>query len=265
MLTQLGKIVRRVAQQEVMPRYLKVAHSRKSDGSLFTEADLSCQNALTDQLRHLIDCPVLGEEMTEAEQHALWQAGQDGLWCIDPIDGTSNFVNGIPYFAVSVAFMRQGRSVFGVVYNPVTDELFSAERGQGAWLNNKPLPISRRQGGLCHALASVEFKRAPPAIAAAIATHPPFSSRRNFGASTLDWCYVATGRIDAYLHGGQKLWDYAAGSLILEQAGGYCRTLTQTDFWADDPWQRSVVAALDQQVFQEWCDWLDNVQAAAVL
>lgn len=260
MLTQLGKIVRSIAQQEVMPRYLKVAHSRKSDGSLFTDADLSCQNALTTNLRHLIDCPVLGEEMTEAEQQEVWRTGQEGLWCIDPIDGTSNFVNGIPYFAVSVAYMRHGKSVFGVVYNPVNDELFSAERGQGAWLNGETLPISRHQHGLSHALAGVEFKRVPPAISAAIATRPPFSSRRNFGASTLDWCYVAAGRIDAYLHGGQKLWDYAAGCLILEQAGGYCRTLTHADFWADDPWQRSVIAALDQPVFQEWCAWLEHVQ-----
>jgi len=81
-------------------------------------------------------------------------------------------------------------------------------------------------------------------------------SQRNFGASTLEWCYVAAGRFDVYLHGGQKLWDYAAGSLILAEAGGHYCTLTSDDFGADDLWHRSVIAARDAQLFESWKRWV---------
>jgi myo-inositol-1(or 4)-monophosphatase len=81
-------------------------------------------------------------------------------------------------------------------------------------------------------------------------------SQRNFGASTLDWCYVAAGRFDVYLHGGQKLWDYAAGCLILAEAGGHMCTMEQDDFWAADLWHRSTIAALDGVLFQEWVRWI---------
>ena len=256
MLNKVIDAVKRVAQAEVMPCYLKVGHSRKNDGSMFTEADLACQNALVLELQKIAPYPVLGEEMTETEQAAQWDAGDGGLWCIDPIDGTSNFVNGIPYFAVSVALMRHGRSVLGVIYDPVADEMFYAEQGRGAFLNGEALPIMTRSPDLRHSLAGVELKRISDNITAQIALHPPYSSQRNFGASTLDWCYVAAGRFDVYLHGGQKLWDYAAGCLILQEAGGYCCTLDEDDFCAATPWQRSVVAALGEPLFKEWRDWI---------
>src|SRR6185295_19092733 len=98
--------VKRVAAEEIMPRYLKVAHHRKSDGSLFTEADLAAQEALTRALQSIHSGPVVGEEMSQEKQVELWLEGDAGLWCVDPIDGTSNFVNGLPYFAVSVALMK---------------------------------------------------------------------------------------------------------------------------------------------------------------
>src|ERR1035437_1068403 len=103
--------VKLVAAEEIMPRYLKVAHKHKSDGSLCTDADIATQTALIRKLQAICNVPVLGEEMPEAEQHAIWQSSVDGLWCVDPIDGTSNFVHGLPYFAVSVALLRGGKSV----------------------------------------------------------------------------------------------------------------------------------------------------------
>ena len=121
---RLSEVVRRVAAEEVMPRYLKVAHQRKSDGSLFTEADVAAQDTLLQLLPTIVPAPVVGEEMPLELQQQRWSAGKSGVWCVDPIDGTSNFVNGLPYFAISVALMRQGRSVLGVVYDPVADEMF---------------------------------------------------------------------------------------------------------------------------------------------
>lgn len=257
MLKALLEIVKTVAQREIVPRYLKVAHERKIDGSVLTAADTAAQQALTEGLHALNHCPVLGEEMSSEAQQALWKHSDSGLWILDPVDGTSNFANGLPYFAVSVGFYQGGRPTLGVVYAPETNELFWAERGHGAFLNGESLPIkSRALGSLKHAMAGVDLKRLKPTLAAALAARPPYTSQRNFGSSALDWCYVAAGRFDIYIHGGQKLWDYAAGALILEEAGGALCTLEEDDFWAANPWQRSVICAADQTIFPQWRDWV---------
>lgn len=239
-----------------MPRYLRVERIYKSDGSFYTAADMAAQNSLAEKLRAICAAAVVGEEMTDAEQLEQWEKGCSGLWCIDPIDGTSNFMNGLPYFAVSVAFMRDGRSVLGVVYNPATNECFYAERGKGAYLNGQALPLSRRKTSLQRAIANVDLKRLKRQLAGAIAASPPYASQRNYGACTLEWCYTAAGYFDLYLHGGQKPWDYAAGCLILEEAGGQRCTLVNDDYWSEHPWRRSVIAALDETLFEQWRDWI---------
>ena len=248
--------VKLVAAEEIMPRYLKVAHQRKSDGSLCTEADTAAQAALSKKLQAILNVPVLGEEMPAAEQHALWQSGNDGLWCIDPIDGTSNFVRGLPYFAVSVALLRDGKSQLGVVYDPVADEVFAAESGKGAFLNGAALAKRETAESLHQALANVDLKRLSAKLVTQLSSNPPYGSQRNFGASALDWCYTAAGRYDVYLHGGQKLWDYAAGTLILWEAGGHACCIENDDFAQGDIWQRSVIAASDKKLFDEWKDWI---------
>lgn len=252
-----------VGREEVMPRYMKVAHERKADGSLMTEADLAAQHALSERLRAIADYPVLGEEMTEAEQHAVWDAGLEGFWCVDPIDGTSNFINGVPYFALSVALVRRRASVLGVIHDPAANETFSAVRGQGAHLNGERLPIKPPPARVNQCMAGVELKRVTRALAARLAHEHPFSSQRNFGASTLDWCYLAAGRLHLYLHGGQKMWDYAAGVLILEEAGGSVCTITGDGFHDADPWGRSVLAALTPELQAEWKAWVLEKRAAA--
>ena len=256
MLEAVVATVKAVAQREILPRYLKVARQRKADGSLFTEADVVTQEALSRELCKIFPGPVVGEEMTEQEQLDRWREGKAGLWCMDPIDGTSNFVNGLPYFAVSVALMREGRSVLGVVYNPVADEMFYAEQGRGAYLNGEKLPIKEYVPPLRSAIANVDLKRLSRKLAEGICTARPFASQRNYGSCSLEWCYVAAGRFDLYLHGGQKLWDYAAGSLILEEAGGHMCGFDQDDFWAEPIWQRPAIAALDRGLFIQWSDWV---------
>ncbi|HYA19602.1 MAG TPA: inositol monophosphatase family protein [Burkholderiales bacterium] len=250
------RAVREVAQAEIMPRYLQVAQQRKADGSLYTEADIAAQEALAAKLRQIHPSPVLAEEMSREQQAEQWLAGDSGLWCVDPIDGTSNFVNGLPYFAVSVALMNKGRSVLGVIYDPVSHEMYYAEKGAGAYLNGERLPINESEKELHQCMASVDFKRISTNLARQLVGTPPYSSLRNYGASTLEWCYVAAGRFDVYLHGGQRLWDYAAGSLILEEAGGMMCSLKSDDFWADDLWKRSVIAARNPTLFHAWKTWL---------
>lgn len=260
MLKAVCAAIKLVAEQEVMPRYMKVAHQHKMDGSLCTEADIAAQNALIRRLQAIHNVPVLGEEMSVALQEEIWGDGKQELWCIDPIDGTSNFVHGLPYFAVSVALMRDGKSVLGVVYDPVAKEMYAAESGRGAFLNAARLPQRSVAKDLSVALANIDLKRLDSKLSSALASHPPYASQRNFGASTLDWCYTASGRYDAYLHGGQKLWDYAAGSLILQEAGGHACCLHDDDFFNGNVWQRSVIAALDPDIFSAWKSWIHSHQ-----
>jgi myo-inositol-1(or 4)-monophosphatase len=146
--------------------------------------------------------------------------------------------------------------VLGVVYDPVADEVFAAEAGRGAYMNGDVLLQRETLGSLHQALANVDLKRLSTNLVVQLAANPPYCSQRNFGASTLDWCYTAIGRYDLYLHGGQKLWDYAAGMLILEESGGYACCIEHDDFYQGDVWQRSVIASSDETLFMEWKNWI---------
>lgn len=256
MLAEAVAAVRDVARAEITPRFLRAAATRKYDGSLVSEADPAAQRALTVRLRAIRDVPVLGEEMPADEQRAVWKDARSELWCVDPIDGTTNFVSGIPYFGVSVALMRDGRPHLGIVFNPATDEMFAAERGAGATLNGIALPLRRAKVSLQRAVASVEFKRLSRSLTRALIEERPYYSQRNYGAAAVDWCYVAAGRFDVYLHASHLLWDCAAGSLILDEAGGRAGTFAAESFWDDPEWARPVIAALDPGLYLEWREWL---------
>ncbi|KLT73831.1 inositol monophosphatase [Neisseria arctica] len=262
MLNRLQSLVREVAQTEVMPRFLDAVVSRKLDGSLLTEADLAAQSAFATGLPAIIDCPMLGEEMTAVEQRELWHYNEEGLWVVDPIDGTNNFINGLPHFALSAAYIKHGRTQLGVVFNPVSDECFYAKRGEGAFLNGRSLPLRSVHKYLHEAIAGVEIKYLRSGkLSSRMNTLAPVGSIRSLGSSTLDWCYLAAGRYDVYVHGGQKLWDYAAGALIFEEAGGCLATLEGDDFWSGEHvFSRSVIAGLQPQVFANWLKWIRDNQ-----
>ena len=252
----LESLVRDIARDEILPRYLKSARNRKADGSLFTEADMASQQRFSEALPAFLPGAVLGEEMTAAEQAALWRDGARGLWCIDPIDGTTNFANGIPLFAVSIAYLVDHEPVLGVVYNPITDESFYAARGAGAFLNGTELPLRAGASSLRDAVAGVDFKRISHHLGDELAVRPPYYSQRNFGSSALEWCFVAAGRLDVYLHGGQMLWDYAAGRLILAEAGGQAEALDGGQLMSGPAIKRGVIAAASPALFAEWSAWI---------
>jgi 3'(2'), 5'-bisphosphate nucleotidase/myo-inositol-1(or 4)-monophosphatase len=252
----LESLVRDIARDVILPRYLKSARNRKADGSLFTEADVESQRRFTESLPSLLPGPVLGEEMSGEEQGRLWSEGRRGMWCIDPIDGTTNFANGIPFFAVSIAYLVEHEARFGVVYNPVTDESFYAAKGAGAFLNGVALPLRAAAPRLHDAVAGIDFKRISHHLGDELAVRPPYYSQRNFGSSALEWCFVAAGRLDVYLHGGQMLWDYAAGRLILDEAGGQAAALDGGSLMAGPAVKRGVVAAANPTLFAEWRAWL---------
>lgn len=252
----LESLVRDIAREVILPRYLKTARNHKADGSLFTEADMESQRRFSEELPRLLPGPVLGEEMSDAEQQQSWDEGLRGLWCIDPIDGTTNFASGIPFFAVSIAYLVDHEPRLGVVYNPVTDESFYAAREAGAFLNGSALPLRQPAAHLKEAVAGVDFKRITLQLGNQLAAHPPYYSQRNFGSSALEWCFVAAGRLDVYLHGGQKLWDHAAGQLILAEAGGHAMALDGGPLMAGPAHKRGFIAASSAKLFAEWKDWL---------
>ena len=219
-LVQVAALVQQVAEEEVSTRFTRVASRQKADGSLITEADTAVQSRLMSALgARWLDIPLLGEEMEPKRQRAVMEEGR-AFWCLDPLDGTTNFSAGLPFFAVSLALIREGRVEAGIVYDPQRHECFSAERGGGAWLNGETLAIEHPPAELGECIALIDYKRLRPHLIERLAAQPPYRSGRSLGAVALEWCWMAAGRCHIYLHGRQNLWDYAAGSLVLAEAGG---------------------------------------------
>lgn len=233
------------------------AYTFKSDHSLLTAADLQLQSSLEELLRnHWPRIAFLGEEMSAEQQLQLWDNNSEGLWCLDPLDGTGNFAMGIPFYAVSLALVCEHKVELGIVYDPVRRECFSAIRGQGAMLNGEPLQAPTAPDSLADTTAIVDFKRLPVALAKRLAAENPYRSQRSFGSVALDWCWLAAGRGHVYLHGRQRVWDYGAGRLILHEAGGLDCTLEGDAPALASLKPRSAVAALDPGLFQQWRQWL---------
>lgn len=246
-----------IAREELLPRFEAGAGRRfKADGSLVTEADHALQRRLAEALQERWPgYAVLGEEMSPDEQkEALTHAGT-ALWCLDPLDGTSNFASGLPFFSVSLALIANEQTLLGWVYDPVRDECFTAETGKGAWLNGLPLTPQPRTT-LAECLAVVDFKRLAAAMARRLAECPPYRSQRSFGSVALDWAWLAAGRYQIYLHGRQSPWDYAAGALILSEAGGCSKTLAGKPVKPCRLEPCSVVAASDAELNEQWMSWL---------
>ena len=249
--------IKKVAQEELPHRFSNVTRSFKEDGSFITEADLTVQNRIEIVLKkHFPDIGFLGEEMPLENQKAELLNPQ-GVWILDPIDGTSNFSAGIPYYAVSLAYIKEGEIEWGMVYDPERDECFSATQGEGAYLNGKPLLKTSSDVSIDNSTAVVDFKRLNSALAARIASQPPYSSQRSFGGVALDWCWLAAGRFHLYLHGKQNVWDYAAGNLIFNEVGGKSCTLQSEPIYDFSLKPRSAVAALDEKLFTDWCKYLE--------
>lgn len=255
-LKQLQEIIVAAGTEELLPRFARVERAHKADGSVLTEADLAVQERIAGQLQELWPETVfLGEEMAAEEQQALLSSTKPA-WCLDPLDGTRNFASGIPYFCISLALLQEGAVSIGLVYDPVRAECFAASRGQGALLNKQPLAVAPTGLELKQTTALIDFKRLDGALATRLATQVPYASQRSFGSVALDWCWLAAGRCHLYLHGRSHLWDYAAGQLILGEAGGYSCTLDGEPVFTRSLTPRSSVAAVDEPLFRAWTDWL---------
>ncbi len=244
--------ITKLAKQEILPRFEKVVATLKADGSLLTEADTEMQKATQAFLRqHWPEFAFLGEEASLEEQTAALESPR-GCWILDPIDGTSNFASGIPVFTVSLALVIGGELLAGMVYDPSRDELFAARKGHGAELNGQPLRAKTAKTELQQCIGIVDFKRLAPDLATRLATQAPYASQRSIGSVALDWCWIAAGRGQVYLHGAQNIWDYAAGHLILSEAGGSSATLNGEPVFITRVEKRSAVAATTPELFHDW-------------
>ncbi len=260
-LTQVEYLAREVSHRVILPNFASVHAENKSDGSLITEVDLNAHLFLSDELVKIADYPVLSEEMTAAEQQQIIASEPSSYWCIDPIDGTSNFVQGVPYWCVSIALIIEGQQKLGVVYDPNRSECFAATDTGSATLNGKTLLINEntRATELSHCMGLIDFKRLPEKVAVSLVSKPPYRSQRSFGASALDLCWIAANRCHVYLHGKQKLWDHAAGLLILKRAGGDAETFQGEPLFQNDLVPKTVIASSTLTLMQLWKNYFQQI------
>lgn len=201
----------------------------KSRKNLVTEADEASQAAIVESLRAKFpDHGFLGEENLNERT-----AGTECFWIIDPLDGTTNYVHGFPYFAVSIALSVQGQLQVGVIHDPLRQETFSAIRGVGAWRNDVRIETSgERDPGQAFGMASlpVATDRENPAVQRFLKSLAHLQTVQRSGSAALNLAFLACGRIDAFWSSSLSAWDVAAGALILEEAGGSITSLTGDTF-----------------------------------
>lgn len=196
--------------------------SKKGPADFVSEADRRAEQVLFEELgRARPRFDFLMEERGAVDG----KPGAEGRWIVDPLDGTTNFLHGLPHWAISIAAEVGGKVTAGVIYDPVKDELFWADLGSGAYINEKRLRVSSRSGLDSALLATgIPFKGRPdhgPFLAQIETVMPEVAGIRRFGAAALDLAYVAAGRYDGFWESNLSPWDVAAGSLIVAEAGGF--------------------------------------------
>ena len=183
----------------------KLQVSKKSPTDFVTNSDLKVEKIIIEELEKARpNFSIISEEKGVKKNK-----DNNNTWIIDPIDGTINFLHGIPHFAISVALKSNNEIVSGLIFDPIKDEMFYAEKDNGAFLNNQRVRVSNKNN----------FDECLFAIGGKIADEPNFTNRRS-GSAALDLAYVAAGRYDGYFQKNLNLWDIAAGIILVQEAGG---------------------------------------------
>ena len=225
MLEQIISIVREAGEIVLSAHDVwSQTHEKSSAADLVTEYDLAVERFLKEKLPPLVPGSLFfGEEEKEnASPLTGW------VFIVDPIDGTTNFVRGLKHSAISVALAHDGAVEYGVVYDPYKDEIFSAKRGGGAFLNGRPIHVSERpldQGVFGMGTAIYDRQFIAPTMRLTEQLFRRSCDFRRLGAAALDLCNVACGRLDLFFEYSLSPWDHAAGGLILTEAGGVLSTL----------------------------------------
>ena len=183
----------------------KLQISKKGPSDFVTNADLKVEKILIEELTKARP----NYSFISEEKGILKNKDTNNTWVIDPIDGTVNFLHGIPHFAISIALKTNNEIVSGIIYDPIKDELFFAEKDNGAFYNNHRIKVSKKN----------EINDCLFAVGGKMKKEPNFPNRKS-GCAALDMAYVAAGRYDGYYQENLNLWDIAAGILIIKEAGG---------------------------------------------
>lgn len=237
-----GKIINRESV-----RLDQVEIQEKAQFDFVSNVDLECETSICEILHQYFPKDTIFSE----EAGEKYKTDSENVWIIDPLDGTTNFLHGFPQYSVSIALTQRGRVVVGVVYDPVRNELFSAERGKGAFLNNKRIRVSNCRD-FSHALIGTgfpfrrndnytdfmpKFERVARAAA----------GLRRAGSAALDLAYVSCGRLDGYWEANVNSWDMAAGTLLVLEAGGLV-----TDLWGEEHFlEKKCVCSGNPKIFGE--------------
>ena len=190
----------------------------KGRADIVTDVDLAAERVILDLVQsEFPQFSILSEESSPIE------TGSPYTWVIDPIDGTRNFAEGIPHFCVVVALARGNDVVMGVTYDPIKEEIFTAQQGEGAWLNGEPMSVSDRQE-IPQCVLGFDLgyydDKAATALDMIRSLWPGFQTMRLLGSSALGMAYAAAGRLDLYFHHSLSPWDSASGLLLAREAGG---------------------------------------------
>jgi myo-inositol-1(or 4)-monophosphatase len=221
-LATAAEIVLRAGEIQIARRESGFRVDKKGTIDLVTEVDLECERMCRAVIAERFpDHDVLAEELSSSPTE---QAQSSHRWVFDPLDGTTNYAHGLPIFCSSLALEIDGRAEVAAIFDPTRQELFTAERGEGAFLNGKPLTVSKAPT-LMEALLVTGFPYDVHTKAAGlVAMFGAFLSRaravRRLGSAALDLCYVAAGRFDGFWEQQLRPWDVAAGALIVVEAGG---------------------------------------------
>lgn len=202
-------------------------HEEKDDNTFVTEADKRSEGTIRDIIaREFPDDNILGEEQGYDDKRGAYS------WIIDPLDGTANFMNAIPIFCVSLALMKDNDIVVAAVYNPVTDSLFYGTKGGGAFWNGSRIHVSGNETKNVIVTFGKSSKKDDAARVNAlfVAMQHYGYKVRHLGSAALELAYLARGGTEGFVNCGTKLWDYAAGALLVLEAGG---TMTN---WSGGPW-----------------------------
>lgn len=219
LMDSVASILKAAAKSVVLPSFREAnALMHKADGSWVTRTDQDCQEFIRQQLEALdSDIRFLAEEGRHADFSTL--SATKPFWCLDPLDGTSNFCAGIPLFAISLAFIADGKVQLACIHDPIRRETFTALRGGGFRLNGR-LVKNASYCSLASAVGYIDLKRLDARQKDTWTQPGLYHSQRNLGSCALEWAWLAAGRGHFIVHGGQKLWDFAAGSLMIEESGG---------------------------------------------
>ncbi len=215
--------------------------STKGPGDFVTSADKRTEKIIIDELQKAhSDYGIITEE-----SGSINTGNKNNRWIIDPIDGTTNFLNGIPQFAISIGYEEESEIKCGVIFDPIKNEMFCAEKGNGAYLNNSRIRVSNKKK-LKDALLVTGGPRQSSKIKKEIfsefveVSNNILSPVRKFGSAALDLAYVACGRFDGYWERELSYWDVAAGIIILKEAGGFVNFFEEDN---KDPLKRNILAS----------------------